>query len=90
VALDGPRLRGGDHSAELTEDVNWNSEKGAYQMKRSTRNKAKGKFHELEGRVKEEAGKLTNNRALQVRGKVEKVAGKVQGKLGRVEKALGH
>ena len=57
-------------------------------MKRSTRNKAKGKFHEIKGKVKEKAGQLTNHRGLQARGVVEKVAGKVQGKLGQVEKAL--
>jgi uncharacterized protein YjbJ (UPF0337 family) len=57
-------------------------------MKRSTRNKARGRFHEIKGKVKEKAGQLTNNRGLQARGVVEKAAGKVQGKLGQVEKAL--
>ena len=58
-------------------------------MKSSTKNKAKGKFHEIKGTVREKAGQLTNNRSLQAMGKVEKVTGKVQGKLGQLEKALG-
>jgi len=63
--------------------------KGVTMMKRSTKDKAKGKLHEIKGKVKEKAGQLTNDRGLQARGKVEKAAGKVQGKLGQVEKALG-
>ena len=59
-------------------------------MKSSTKDKAKGKFHEIKGTVKAKAGQLTNNRGLQARGKVEKAAGKVQGKLGHVKKALKH
>ncbi len=57
-------------------------------IKRSTKKKAKDKFHEIKGKVKEKAGQLTNNRGLQARGVIEKAAGKVQGKLGQVEKAL--
>jgi uncharacterized protein YjbJ (UPF0337 family) len=58
-------------------------------MKSSTKNKAKGKFHEMKGTVREKTGQLTNNHSLQAMGKVEKVTGKVQGKLGQLEKALG-
>ena len=57
-------------------------------MKPSTEDKAKGKFHEIKGAVKEKAGQLTNNRDLEAEGTLEKAAGKVQGIIGRVEKAL--
>lgn len=67
-----------------------NLDKGASVMKSSTKDKAKGKFHEIKGKVKEKAGQLTNDPGLQARGKVEKAAGKLQGKLGQVKKALKH
>ena len=57
-------------------------------MKRSTKNKAKGKFHEMKGKVKQKAGQLTNNPDLEAEGIVETAAGKVQGILGQVEKSL--
>ena len=57
-------------------------------MKRSTQNKAQGKFHEIKGKVKEKAGQLTNNPNLQAEGTIEKAAGKVQKKIGQVEEAL--
>ena len=56
-------------------------------MKRSTKDKAKGKFHEIKGKVKEKAGQLTNNPNLEAEGKVEKSTGKVQKKIGQVEEA---
>jgi uncharacterized protein YjbJ (UPF0337 family) len=57
-------------------------------MKRSSRNKAQGKFHEIKGKVKEKAGQLTNNPNLEAEGTVEKAAGKVQKKIGLAEEAL--
>ena len=57
-------------------------------MKPSTKDKAKGKFHEIKGKAKEKAGELTNNPSLEAEGTVEKRAGKVQGIVGQVEKAL--
>jgi uncharacterized protein YjbJ (UPF0337 family) len=57
-------------------------------MKRSTKNKAKGKFHEIKGKVKQKAGQLTNNPDLEAEGTVEKATGKVQNKIGQVEEAL--
>jgi uncharacterized protein YjbJ (UPF0337 family) len=44
-------------------------------MKSSTNDLAKGKLHEVKGKVKEAAGKLTDNPKLQVEGTVEKIAG---------------
>ncbi len=57
-------------------------------MKRSTKDRTEGKFHEVKGRVKEKTGKLTNDPVLEAEGKREKRAGKVQKKIGQVEKAL--
>ncbi|MBZ5537722.1 MAG: CsbD family protein [Acidobacteriia bacterium] len=57
-------------------------------MKPSTKDKAKGKFHELRGKVKQKAGQLTNNPGLEAEGTVEKAAGKAQGIIGKVEKAV--
>jgi uncharacterized protein YjbJ (UPF0337 family) len=58
-------------------------------MKPSTRNQAKGKFHQVKGQLKAEAGKLGKDRELEVEGKIEKGAGKDQQKNGQVEKLLG-
>ncbi len=58
-------------------------------MKQSTKDKAKGKFHEVKGKVKEKVGRATNNPDLEAEGQVEKIGGKVQTKIGQVEKRLG-
>lgn len=58
-------------------------------MKRSTRDKAKGTFHEVKGKVKESVGRATNNPNLEAKGQVEKIGGKVQKKIGQLEKVLG-
>ena len=58
-------------------------------MKKSTKDKAKGKFHEVKGGVKEKVGRATNNPDLEAEGHVEKIGGKVQKKIGQVEKVLG-
>ena len=58
-------------------------------MKSSTKDRAKGAFHEAKGSVKEIAGKLSDNPKLQAEGVVEKVAGKAQSKVGHLKKAFG-
>jgi uncharacterized protein YjbJ (UPF0337 family) len=58
-------------------------------MKQSTKDKAKGTFHEVKGKVKEKVGQATNNPDLEAEGQVEKIGGKVQKKIGQVEKVLG-
>ena len=58
-------------------------------MKQSTKDKAKGRFHEVRGKIKEKVGRATNNPDLEAEGQVEKVRGKVQKKVGQVEKTLG-
>jgi uncharacterized protein YjbJ (UPF0337 family) len=57
-------------------------------MKESTKDRAKGKFHEVKGKVKEKVGRATNNPDLEAKGRGEKIGGKVQKKIGRVEKVL--
>jgi uncharacterized protein YjbJ (UPF0337 family) len=57
-------------------------------MKQSAKDKAKGKFHEVKGEVKEKVGRATNNPDLETEGQVEKIGGKVQKKIGQVEKVL--
>jgi uncharacterized protein YjbJ (UPF0337 family) len=57
-------------------------------MKQSTKDKAKGTFHEVKGKVKEKVGRATNNPDLEAKGQVEEIGGKVQKKIGQVEKVL--
>ena len=57
-------------------------------MKPSTEDQAKGKFHEVKGKVKEKVGRATNDRDLEGEGQDEQVAGKVQKKIGQVEKVF--
>jgi len=57
-------------------------------MKQSTEDKAKGKFHEVKGKVKEKVGRATNNPDLESEGQIEKAGGKIQKKVGQVENVL--
>lgn len=57
-------------------------------MKESTDDQAKGKFHEIKGKVKEKVGRATNNPKLEAEGQDEKVGGKVQKKVGQVERVF--
>ena len=58
-------------------------------MKQSTKDTARGKFHEVKGKVKEKVGRATSNPDLEAEGLVEKIGGKVQKKIGQVKKVLG-
>jgi len=58
-------------------------------MKRSTRDKAKGAFHELKGKLKAQAGILTADPKLEAEGRDEQVAGMVQKVIGKVEQVVG-
>jgi uncharacterized protein YjbJ (UPF0337 family) len=58
-------------------------------MKPSTRDQAKGKFHEVKGKIKEKAGRATKNLSLEIEGQDENQAGIVQKKVGQVEKVFG-
>jgi uncharacterized protein YjbJ (UPF0337 family) len=57
-------------------------------MKRSTKDKAKGKFHELRGKLKTKVGGATENRRFQAQGIGETLVGKMQARLGQVEKVI--
>ena len=57
-------------------------------MKQSTKDKAKGTFHEVKGKVKEKVGRATNNTDLEAEGIGEKIAGKIQKKIGQLEKVV--
>jgi len=58
-------------------------------MKQSTKDKAKGKFHEIKGKVKEKVGKATNDPNMEAEGQGEQIGGKIQKKIGQVEKVVG-
>jgi len=58
-------------------------------MKSSTKDRAKGTFHEAKGKVREVAGKIMGNPTLQAKGKVENMAGKVQEKIAQIKKVIG-
>ena len=58
-------------------------------MRQSTKDKAKGKFHEVKGKVKEKVGRVTNDPNLEAEGQGEQIGGKIQKKIGQVEKVLG-
>jgi uncharacterized protein YjbJ (UPF0337 family) len=58
-------------------------------MDQSTQDKAEGKFHEIKGKVKEEAGKVVNDPDLEAEGQGEQLGGKIQQKIGQVKKVLG-
>jgi uncharacterized protein YjbJ (UPF0337 family) len=57
-------------------------------MKESTKDQAKGRYHELKGNVKQKVGRATNNRRLQVEGLGERLAGKLQNAIGKAEKVI--
>jgi uncharacterized protein YjbJ (UPF0337 family) len=58
-------------------------------MKRSTKDKAKGKFHEVKGKVEQKVGRATNNPRLEAEGRGEAIGGKLRKKIGQMEKVLG-
>ena len=57
-------------------------------MNQSTKDEAKGKFHEIKGKVKERVGRATNNPDLEAEGQDEKIGGIVQKKIGQVKKVF--
>jgi uncharacterized protein YjbJ (UPF0337 family) len=58
-------------------------------MKKSTKDKAKGSFHEVKGKMKVKVGRLTHNANMVAEGQGEQVGGKIRKKIGQVEKSLG-
>ena len=59
-------------------------------MKSSTKDQAKGTFHQIKGKIKEVVGELSDNPKLEAEGTGEKIAGKVQEKIGKVKNVLGN
>jgi uncharacterized protein YjbJ (UPF0337 family) len=58
-------------------------------MRQSTKDKARGKFREMKGKVKEKFGRATNDPNLEAQGQGKKFGGKAQKKIGQVENVLG-
>ena len=57
-------------------------------VKNSTKDQAKGKAHEVKGKIKEKVGHVINDPDLEAEGQDEKIGGKVQKKIGQIEKVL--
>ena len=58
-------------------------------MKQSTKDEARGEFHEVKGKIKQKVGQMTKNPRLEGEGMGEKIAGKLQKKMGQLKKAVG-
>lgn len=58
-------------------------------MKQGAKDQAKGKFHEVRGKIKDKVGRPTKNHNLEVDGQDEKASGKVHKKIGQLEELLG-
>jgi len=57
-------------------------------MKQSSKDQAKGKLHEVKGRIKAKVGRATKTPNLEAEGQDEQVAGTVQKKIGQIEKVF--
>jgi len=57
-------------------------------MKRSSKDQATGKLHEVKGKIKTKLGRATKNLNLENEGEAEQVAGTVQKKIGQIEKVF--
>ena len=57
-------------------------------MKRSTKNRVRGKIRQARGKAKEKLGKLAGNARLQGEGLDDQVAGTIQNVGGRIQKKL--
>jgi len=55
----------------------------------SVKDRIKGTFHQVNGKIKETAGRLVGNQELEAEGRKENLSGKVQDKIGQAEKVLG-
>jgi uncharacterized protein YjbJ (UPF0337 family) len=57
-------------------------------MKQSSKDQAKGKLHEVKGKIKAKLGRATKNSNLEAEGQDEQVIGTVQKKIGQIEKVF--
>jgi uncharacterized protein YjbJ (UPF0337 family) len=53
------------------------------------RDEKEGKYHQMKGRILEDAGKISDNPKLEAEGSGERIAGIVQEKIGQVKKVFG-
>jgi uncharacterized protein YjbJ (UPF0337 family) len=58
-------------------------------MKSSTQDKAEGKWHKVNGKIKQVAGKAVGDRDLEAEGKAENVDGKVREKIAEIKAVVG-
>jgi uncharacterized protein YjbJ (UPF0337 family) len=58
-------------------------------IRQSTKDKSKGKFHEVEGNIKENVGRAANKPNPEVKGQHERTGGRIQKKIGEGEETLG-
>jgi len=83
----GTRASGPDGGRRADSNIG-QFQKGDNKLKQSTKDKLKGKLHEVKGSVKQKTGQITGNPRLQSEGANEKVAGKIQSKIGQVERVF--
>jgi uncharacterized protein YjbJ (UPF0337 family) len=57
-------------------------------MKRSSKNRVRGKIRELKGKAKEKAGKLRGDTALEAEGLGDQITGSLQNLGGQIQKEL--
>jgi uncharacterized protein YjbJ (UPF0337 family) len=57
-------------------------------MKQSSKDQAKGKLHEVKGKITAKLGRATKNPTLEAEGEDEQVVGTVQKKIGQIEKVF--
>lgn len=57
-------------------------------MKQSSKDRAKGKLHEVKGKIKTKLGRATKNPNLETEGEDEQVIGTFQKKIGQIEKVF--
>ena len=58
-------------------------------IRQSTKDKSKGKFHDVKGNIKEKVGRAANKPNPEVKGQHERIGGKIQKKIGEGEEILG-
>jgi uncharacterized protein YjbJ (UPF0337 family) len=63
-------------------------DQGETMIRRSTKDKSKGAFRELKGKLKQKVGQLTNDPALKAKGLGEKISGKIQKRIGDLERVV--
>lgn len=55
-----------------------------------TEDRARGKWDQVKGAIKEKAGKITGDRSTEASGKLDQAKGKVEGKIGEAKDTIRH